>query len=59
LDGSALIAYYDRKSKIEIPAGLTAVGDHAFRGCENLDNITVEKQNPRFAGIDGILFDKV
>jgi hypothetical protein len=30
-----------------------------FLGCENLGSITVEKQNPRFTDVDGVLFDKL
>jgi hypothetical protein len=33
--------------------------DGAFFKCKSLSNITVEKQNPRFADVDGVLFDKL
>jgi hypothetical protein len=34
---------------------VTSVGDVVFLGCKNLNRIAVEKQNPRFSDIDGIL----
>jgi hypothetical protein len=58
MDGSTLIKCYSPET-ITIPAGVTAVGDRAFWGCENLSRITVEEKNPRFIVINGVLFDKI
>jgi hypothetical protein len=44
---------------IDIPAGVTSIGEWAFSSCKNLDSITVEKQNPCFSDVNGILFDKI
>jgi hypothetical protein len=44
---------------IDIPGSVTVIGDDVFPGCRNLSNITVEKQNQRFSGIDGVLFDMI
>jgi RNase P/RNase MRP subunit p29 len=48
-----------KEARYTIPAGVAAIGDYAFDGCESLMAITVEEQNPRFAGIDGVLVDKI
>jgi hypothetical protein len=43
---------------IGIPAGVTEIGLSAFEGCEGLKSITVDKNNKKYASIDGVLFDK-
>jgi hypothetical protein len=44
---------------IIIPASVISIGDLAFYDCENLSTITVEEKNLRFAGVGGVLFDKI
>jgi hypothetical protein len=44
---------------INIPGSVTVIGNDVFAYCKNLKSITVEKQNPRFSGIGGVLFDKI
>jgi hypothetical protein len=45
-------------SAVTIPNSVTSIGDWAFRGCTGLVSITVDKENSRYADIDGVLFDK-
>jgi hypothetical protein len=44
---------------INIPAGVTSIGEEVFLFCKSLSNITVKKQNPCFADINGVLFDRL
>jgi uncharacterized protein YceK len=44
---------------INIPDSVTVIGNGVFSDCKNLKSITVGKQNPRFSGINGVLFDKI
>jgi hypothetical protein len=44
---------------IDIPGSVTVIGDDVFSDCKSLKSITVGKQNPRFSGIGGVLFDKI
>jgi hypothetical protein len=44
---------------IDIPESVTVIGNYAFCSCKNLIDIAVEKQNPYFVDVNGILFDKI
>jgi hypothetical protein len=57
--GSCAFAGCESLVSITIPASVTTIGDDVFFGCKNLSTITVEKQNPRFSDVDGVLFDKI
>jgi hypothetical protein len=46
-------------TSINLPDSVTVIGYDVFSDCKNLRNITVGKRNPRFSGIDGVLFDKI
>jgi hypothetical protein len=46
-------------TSINLPDSVTVIGHNVFSDCKNLRSITVGKQNPRFSGIDGVLFDKI
>ena len=37
---------------------VTAIEDNAFENCKNLTKIIVEKNNPNYLSIDGLLYDK-
>ena len=41
-----------------LPAEVESVGDFAFVGCRDLENITVDAGNAMYCDIDGILYDK-
>ena len=45
---------------VHIPAGVTGISGYydQFAGCVNLAEIDVDPQNPAYASIEGVLFDK-
>lgn len=43
---------------VSIPASVTQLADDAFQGCDALTEINVAPENPVFASLDGVLFDK-
>ena len=46
-----------RLTSITIPRSVTRIGNAAFRSCNNL-NITVDKNNPAYSSVDGVIFNK-
>jgi hypothetical protein len=56
--GVHVFSYSDRLTNITIPFSVTSIGEKAFLDCKRLTSITVDSQNPAFASIDGVLFDK-
>lgn len=44
--------------RITIPASVVVIGDYTFESCWDLTDILVDDNNPVFADIDGVLFDK-
>ena len=48
----------DSLTSITIPDTVTHIGKSAFSRCNNLVNITVDPNNPNYASIDGVLFNK-
>ena len=45
-------------TSIELPDSVTSMGVNLFAGCESLKNIQVSLEQPVFAVIDGVLFNK-
>ena len=45
-------------TSITIPASTTAISNKAFYDCINLSSINVNENNPNYASIDGVLFNK-
>ena len=43
---------------VTLPEGLTSIGNDAFLGCSSLAKIDVSPDNPIFAQIDGVLYEK-
>ncbi|MCQ2286516.1 MAG: leucine-rich repeat domain-containing protein [Bacteroidales bacterium] len=43
---------------VVIPASVTELDESAFADCTSLENIQVDKDNPNYASINGVLFDK-
>jgi hypothetical protein len=56
--GVHVFSYSDHLTNITIPFSVTSIGETAFLDCKNLTSITVDSQNPAYASIDGVLFDK-
>ncbi|MDY3864366.1 MAG: leucine-rich repeat protein [Eubacteriales bacterium] len=56
--GISARAFYgcDTVAAIQIPAGVTVIGELAFADCPNLVYISVSEQNPRFCDVDGVLY---
>lgn len=44
--------------EVTIPNSVTSIGAEAFRDCVNLKSIIVDNNNPYYADVDGILYDK-
>ncbi len=44
--------------KLYIPASVTEIQEEAIRSCNFLKEIHVSEQNPNFASVDGVLYDK-
>jgi hypothetical protein len=45
-------------TSVTIPNSVTSIGSLAFDNCYNLTSITVAAQNPAYASVGGVLFDK-
>ncbi len=45
-------------TRINIPDGISEIGENVFSGCSFLTNIEVSPSNSNFASIDGVLFNK-
>lgn len=45
-------------TNVTIPEGVTTIGDGAFRICTSLTAIDVNVNNPNYASVDGVLFNK-
>jgi hypothetical protein len=56
--GNEAFAHCKSLTNIDIPSSVTSIEKNAFYGCSSLTGITVDSQNPAYASIDGVLFDK-
>lgn len=45
-------------TKINIPYSILKISFDAFKDCDNLEQVTVNKYNPTYVSIDGVLFSK-
>ncbi|MCD8006659.1 MAG: leucine-rich repeat domain-containing protein [Oscillospiraceae bacterium] len=57
ISDSAFSLCYSLES-ITIPAGVTELGDYVFSQCTSLTGIAVDEDNPNYADVDGVLFNK-
>jgi len=48
----------DSLTSVRVPGGVIEIGAGAFSACKRLASITVSLDNPAYASVDGILFDK-
>ncbi len=53
-------AFYscDSLTGVTIPDGVTVIGREVFEDCHKLTSIDVAQNNPSYADVDGVLFDK-
>ena len=59
-DLKTIICYPKGKEDVKfvIPSSVTSIGDSAFRGCRNLQEIKVVESNSTYKAIDGVLYTK-
>jgi len=50
--------YVSTLTTIIIPSTIISIENNAFYDCDRLIDINVDKENPSYASIDGVLFDK-
>lgn len=55
------LAFYgwSRITTVTIPKALQTLGDYVFDGCDGLQAISVEADNPCYIGVDGVLYNQV
>ncbi|MDR0320008.1 MAG: leucine-rich repeat domain-containing protein [Treponema sp.] len=56
--GEEAFSFCGSLTDITIPSSVISIRINAFRGCTSLTNIAVDRQNPSYASVDGVLFDK-
>lgn len=56
--GDGAFVYCITLEDVVIPASVQSIGDDVFYGCPGLKAITVDENNPAYASVDGILFNK-
>ena len=57
--GDQAFAWCRALTSIELPDSVISMGVNLFANCESLKNIQVSPEQPVFADIDGVLFNKV
>ncbi len=50
--------YQTNISEITIPASVQEIGDRAFAGCKTITSVKVDKDNPYYTDVDGVLYSK-
>lgn len=43
---------------LKIPASVANIGEYAFVGCENIENIDIDENNKNYKSIDGMMYSK-
>jgi len=57
-DKTKIILVLKGITNVTIPDSVTSIEDNAFSGCTILTGITVDENNPKYASVNGILYDK-
>lgn len=57
--GDSAIYHCDRLTSVSIPDSVLSIGYNPFTSCVLLKKIDVSEDNPAYASVDGVLFDKV
>ena len=45
-------------TSVSMPASCTSIAGNPFQGCESLEEIVVDENNPNYSSMDGVLYDK-
>ncbi len=56
--GSGAFASVFELTSISIPASVTSIGENAFFSTTGVQSFTVDANNPNYASVDGVLFNK-
>jgi hypothetical protein len=56
--GSGAFASVFELTSISIPASVTSIGENAFFSTVGVESFTVDANNPNYASVDGVLFNK-
>ena len=56
--GSGAFASVFGLTSISIPASVTSIGENAFFSTVGVESFTVDANNPNYASVDGVLFNK-
>jgi len=52
------VFYNTGLNELYIPENITYIGEYTFTGLENLNEFTVDENNPKYASVNGVLFSK-
>ena len=56
--GDGAFNYCEALTSVHIPASCTSIAGNPFPGCESLEEIVVDENNPNYSSMDGVLYDK-
>ena len=56
--GDRAFYYCSALTSVDIPASCTSIAGNPFLGCESLEEIVVDENNPNYSSEDGVLYDK-
>ena len=45
-------------TSVDIPSSCTSIAGNPFQGCQSLEEIVVDENNPNYSSMDGVLYDK-
>ena len=56
--GDNAFEHCEALTSVHIPASCTSIAGNPFQGCESLEGIVVDENNPNYSSMDGVLYDK-